>query len=179
MCIRISSLTVSAGRVLHHHHKAPNLLLTSSHNVVFFSAVDPVAVLAIFQEIGVNSDLYYIVLGESVLNDGVAVVFYNMMIAFSGIVAGGQTVTPADYGFGLLSFVTIAFGGLAIGVAMGLLSGLLTRATREVEIVEPLAVLGTAYSAYYLAEVFHWSGIISLIGCGLTQVYRSLAFTSD
>jgi hypothetical protein len=39
-----------------------------------------------------------------------------------------------------------------------------------VEIVEPLAVLGTAYSAYYLAEVFHWSGIISLIGCGITQV---------
>ncbi len=38
------------------------------------------------------------------------------------------------------------------------------------EIVEPLAVLGTAYSAYYLAEMFHWSGIISLIGCGITQV---------
>ena len=52
----------------------------------------------------------------------------------------------------------------------GLVSGLLTRATRQVEIVEPLAVLGTAYTAYYLAEVFHWSGIISLIGCGITQV---------
>ncbi len=36
--------------------------------------------------------------------------------------------------------------------------------------MEPLAVLGTAYSSYYLAEVFHWSGIISLIGCGITQV---------
>ncbi len=36
--------------------------------------------------------------------------------------------------------------------------------------MEPLAVLGTAYSAYYLAEMFHWSGIISLIGCGITQV---------
>jgi hypothetical protein len=39
-----------------------------------------------------------------------------------------------DYGYGLLSFLTVAFGGLAIGVLMGLVSGLLTRATREVGI---------------------------------------------
>ena len=134
--------------------------------------MDPVAVLAIFQEVGVNSDLYYIVFGESLLNDGVAVVFYNMMIAFTGIVAEGRPVELEDYGLGLLSFLTIALGGLAVGVVFGLFTGLLTRATREVEIVEPLAVLGTAYCAYYLAEVFHWSGIISLIGCGITQVGR-------
>ncbi len=41
-------------------------------------------------------------------------------------------MTPLDYGYGLLSFFTVAFGGLAIGVLMGLVSGLLTRATREV-----------------------------------------------
>jgi NhaP-type Na+/H+ or K+/H+ antiporter len=40
-----------------------------------------------------------------------------------------------DYGYGLLSFFTVAFGGLAIGVLMGLVSGLLTRATREVWII--------------------------------------------
>ena len=39
----------------------------------------------------------------------------------------------------------------------------------EVRVVEPLIVFGTAYLAYMSAELFHWSGIISLIGCGLTQ----------
>jgi hypothetical protein len=81
--------------------------------------VDPVAVLAIFQEVGVNSDLYFIVFGESLLNDGVAVVLYNMMNAFASIVADGRSVSPADYGYGLLSFLTLGLGGLAVGVLMG------------------------------------------------------------
>ena len=46
------------------------------------AAVDPVAVLAIFQELGVNKMLYFMVFGESLLNDAVTVVCYNLVNEF-------------------------------------------------------------------------------------------------
>jgi NhaP-type Na+/H+ or K+/H+ antiporter len=52
--------------------------LTLLDSLVFsslISAVDPVAVLAIFQEIGVNKDLYFLVFGESLLNGKIASIY--------------------------------------------------------------------------------------------------------
>ncbi|KAK4003341.1 hypothetical protein OUZ56_005109 [Daphnia magna] len=132
------------------------------------SAVDPVAVLAIFQEIGINKDLYFLVFGESLLNDAVTVVLYSMMVAFAqmeGHVGGEQ------YVLGFVSFFTISLGGFGIGIVCGLLTALITRTTSEVRVVEPLAVLGMAYFSYMCAELFHFSGIISCIGCGLVQAH--------
>ena len=60
---------------------------------IMFLAVDPVAVLAIFQEVHVNSELYFIVFGESLLNDGVAVVFYNIMNSFAAIENSGMLIS--------------------------------------------------------------------------------------
>ena len=133
--------------------------------------MDPVAVLSIFAEVGVNPDLYFLVFGESILNDGVAVVLYNMMSVFAGMEARGGDVTSTQILLGFGSFFTVAFGGLAIGLIYGFLTALITRLTSGVRIIEPLALLGGAYMAYITAELFHWSGIISLIGCGIVQAH--------
>ncbi|XP_033104347.1 Na(+)/H(+) exchanger beta-like isoform X2 [Anneissia japonica] len=129
------------------------------------SAVDPVAVLAIFQEIHVNNKLYFLVFGESLLNDAVTVVLYNMMVAFMAL----DVIPASQVVLGVFSFFTISLGGLVIGIIIGMLSAFMTKFTRHVRVVEPLTILGMAYLSYIMAELFHWSGIIGIIGCGLVQ----------
>ena len=143
------------------------------------SAVDPVAVLAIFSEVGVNSDLYYMVFGESLLNDGVAVVLYEMMSSFAGIKSVGEEITVTACLLGITSFFTIAVGGLLIGMMTGLATALITRFTKEVRVVEPLAVLMMAFLSYMLADLLSWSGIISLIGCGIVQSHYAFKNISE
>ena len=60
---------------------------------------------------------------------------------------------------GVTSFFTIALGGLSVGMIHGLLTALITKYTKEVRVVEPLAILIMAYLGYMVAEVFHWSGM--------------------
>ena len=129
------------------------------------------AVLAIFGEVGVNPTLYFLVFGESLLNDGVAVVFYQMMDKFSRMESHGVAVSPRQILLGILSFLTVALGGLAIGVLFGVATSLLTRWTRNVRLIEPVIILSMGYLAYLTADSASWSGIISLIGCGIIQAH--------
>ncbi|CDS43611.1 sodium:hydrogen exchanger 2 nhe2 [Echinococcus multilocularis] len=125
-------------------------------------AVDPVAVLAIFQDIGVEPGLYYMVFGESLLNDAVTVVLYRIMSEFVGV----TNVDGAQIGLGIGSFFTISFGGLIVGVIIGLITSLFTRWTGHFGC---FLIMLMAYFSYIFGETVGWSGIISMIGCGLVQ----------
>ncbi|KAE8743341.1 hypothetical protein FOCC_FOCC011040, partial [Frankliniella occidentalis] len=160
----IGRLPVDSGSSV--HVTLPDCMVFSA----LISAVDPVAVLAIFQEVGVNQDLYYLLFGESLLNDAVTVVLYTTMVTFAEL----PEVHGEQYVLAVLAFFTVSLGGLSLGVVFGLVTALLTRTTEEVRVVEPLAVLGIAYLSYITAELFHFSGIISIIGCGLAQSHYAL-----
>ncbi|XP_073826462.1 na[+]/H[+] hydrogen exchanger 2 isoform X34 [Musca autumnalis] len=131
------------------------------------SAVDPVAVLAVFEEIHVNEILYIVVFGESLLNDAVTVVMYHMMEVYNHI--GISEIIAQDVVNGVGSFFVVAVGGTVIGIIWGFLTGLVTRFTDHVRVIEPIFIFVMAYLAYLNAEIFHMSGILAITFCGITM----------
>ena len=144
---------------------APLIDISIKEHLLFASlivAVDPVAVLAIFQDIGVDAGLYYMVFGESLLNDAVTVVLYNIMSAF----VAAEEIRTVDIIIGIGSFFTVSLGGALVGLIQGILSCLMTRVTALAGVI-PLALMN--YIAYMLGDLFGWSGIIAMIVCGVFQ----------
>lgn len=129
------------------------------------SAVDPVAVLAVFEEIHINELLHILVFGESLLNDAVTVVLYHLFEEFSH----EGTVTVADALLGVVCFFVVSLGGILVGVIYGVLGAFTSRFTSHTRVIEPLFVFLYSYMAYLSAEVFHLSGIMSLIACGVVM----------
>nr|CAH7763127.1 unnamed protein product [Callosobruchus chinensis] len=131
------------------------------------SAVDPVAVLAVFEEIQVNEILYIVVFGESLLNDAVTVVLYHLFESYSEM--GLDNILYVDVLSGFLNFWVVAIGGTVIGVFWGVATALVTRYTNEVRVIEPIFIFVMSYLAYLNAEVFHMSGILAITFCGITM----------
>ena len=153
-------VTNSTGIPIIHELKPTECLIFSS----LISAVDPVAVLAIFEEINVHMGLYFLVFGESLFNDGVTVVLYNTMNTLLDIPSIGALET----GMAIISFFFVAFGGALIGAINGIFASYITTFTKHVQIMEPLVIFSSAYFAFLQAELVHWSGIISIIAYGIT-----------
>uniref|UniRef100_A0A8L0DT88 Sodium/hydrogen exchanger n=1 Tax=Oncorhynchus mykiss TaxID=8022 RepID=A0A8L0DT88_ONCMY len=129
------------------------------------SAVDPVAVLAVFEEVHVNETLFIIVFGESLLNDAVTVVLYKVYMSF--VEVGPENVQTADYFKGVASFLIVSIGGTMVGLIFAALLAFITRFTKKVRIIEPLLVFLMVYLAYLTAELFSLSAILSMTFCGI------------
>ncbi|KAG8004939.1 Sodium/hydrogen exchanger 3 [Nibea albiflora] len=129
------------------------------------AAVDPVAVIAVFEQVHVNEVLFIMVFGESLLNDGVTVVLFNVFDAFVSL--GGAKINAVEIIKGIISFFVVAFGGSLVGFVFGLLISLLTRCTKNIQIIEPGFVFVLGYLAYLTAEMLSLSAILSIVFCGM------------
>lgn len=81
------------------------------------SATDPVSVLAVFKEMDADVDLYAIIFGESIFNDAVAIVVFNIVMS-----AGqGNHTFGQELGLATASFLLIFLGSLFLGAIFALL----------------------------------------------------------
>ncbi len=126
---------------------------------VIISATDPVAVVAVFREVGVSNRLLTLVEGESMLNDGVAIVLSQILV----VTATGGSLSVAE---GIGDFFGVFAGGIVIGGLIGLIAVLLLPMLDRL----PAAALSiaVAYGGYVLADaVLGFSGVMATVASGV------------
>jgi CPA1 family monovalent cation:H+ antiporter len=126
---------------------------------------DAVAAIAVFRRIGGPERVRLLVEGESMINDGTALVLYSIAL---GVATGGAF----SVGDAALEFVAVSLGGIAVGLAVGYLAILVIRRQADASLVVVLTLL-TAYGAYIGAEEIGVSGILAAVVAGLYGGYES------
>ncbi|CAJ0949257.1 unnamed protein product, partial [Mesorhabditis belari] len=144
-----------------HHLGILDIMLFST----LISAVDPVAVLSVFEEIHVNQLLYICVFGESLLNDAVTIVLYHSFIGMVKI--GPANIMITDFLMAFLSFLMVSMGGVLIGLVFVCITAIMTKLSVVVPVVQPLLCLVLPFLSYLIAESVHLSGILAIVTCGL------------
>ncbi len=123
------------------------------------SATDPIAVVAIFKSLGVPKRLAVLLEGESLLNDGTAIVFFTLSVAL----VTGAVVTVGDLAF---AFVKIVGVGALIGTGVGLAASQVIRQVDDPMIEITLTTIA-AYGSFLAAEHFGYSGVIATVLAGM------------
>uniref|UniRef100_A0A672NW25 Sodium/hydrogen exchanger n=1 Tax=Sinocyclocheilus grahami TaxID=75366 RepID=A0A672NW25_SINGR len=138
------------------------------------SATDPVTVLAIFNELQVDADLYALLFGESVLNDAVALVLSSSIVAYQP--EGDNTHTFEAMAmlksFGI--FLGVFSGSFALGGATGVVTALISfnfTKLRELPLLETALFFLMSWSTFLLAEACGFTGVVAVLFCGMTQAH--------
>jgi len=129
---------------------------------------DPIAVGGLLKQAGLPPALLAVVNGESLFNDGVAVVIFTVALDW----AGGHVTTPATIAAELL---TEAGGGVILGLATGTIAYRALRLIDDpaLELTITLALVAVTYS---LASVLHVSGPLAVVVAGLLTGHRATRF---
>ena len=131
------------------------------------SSIDPIAVLSVLSNMGMTDKdtIYVLIFGESLLNDGVAIVLFETLVNFldDHMIIDQKTITEATS-----HFFVVAFGSLMVGAIAGyagtayfwLFQGCQT------PLVEVLLFFCWALLPYYVCDGIGWSGIVSTVSTG-------------
>ena len=151
----VSAVAVTAGMVWALHWPMAAAVTFG----VLIAATDPVAVIALFKDTGIEGRLRLLVESESLLNDGVAAVLFALVLVW----LGGDAVTPAGIA---LALAKTAGGGVLTGLLCGGVAILVAGRTTD-RMVETAVTVAAAYGSFMAAEQLHMSGVLATVAAGL------------
>ncbi|KAI3386910.1 hypothetical protein SNEBB_004258 [Seison nebaliae] len=126
------------------------------------TATDPVAVVALLRELGVDPKLAVTLEGESLLNDGVVIVCFGILKSiYLGLDLNG--------GYAFLDVLFTLFGGIFLGYVTGRIEVKLLTDMFNDPLSELTVTLATPYILYWICESFSISGVIACVILGLVM----------
>ena len=131
------------------------------------SSIDPIAVLSVLNNMGMtDSDtIYVLIFGESLLNDGIAIVLFQTLVHFldESLVINGEVVVDA-----IIHFVVVALGSLTVGIASGSCATVYFAMMHGMQtpMVELISFLAWAFVPYFICDMVEWSGIVAIVANG-------------
>uniref|UniRef100_A0A8D8ULI3 Sodium/hydrogen exchanger n=1 Tax=Cacopsylla melanoneura TaxID=428564 RepID=A0A8D8ULI3_9HEMI len=138
------------------------------------SPTDPLTILAIFNDLKVDVNLYALVFGESVLNDAVAIVLSGAIQNYEERYQSGTGGFEANaFLLAVGDFAGIFSLSLLIGAVMGCITAILTKFTRvrDFPILESALFVLMSYSTFLIAEASDLTGVVSVLFCGMCQAH--------
>ena len=158
--LAIPGVLITAAVVAVALHLAAGLPLDLAFVVgAMVSATDPVAVIATFRRLGASRRLSTLVEGESLFNDGTAIVVFAIALR--------ATSGQVDLGDAAVSFVLTLAGSALIGAIAGFAASRVVARVDDHLIETTISVL-LAYGTYVVADALHESGVIATVVAGMT-----------
>jgi CPA1 family monovalent cation:H+ antiporter len=131
---------------------------------VLIAATDPIAVIALFKDIGVKGRLRLLVESESLFNDGVAAVLFTLALSWA---QAEGSAAPGSLAM-IRALLFTSWGGIAIGLAAGAVAVVV--AGRSVDhLVETAVSAVAAYGSFLLAQRLNVSGVLATVVAGLVM----------